>query len=208
VINLGPKNSIYAVSYSPDGRLLAVGSQDSEVTLWDIANPRRPRRLAVLRDFNNAVYSTVISPDGHTLAAGSQDDMVRLWDIATPSHPRLLAPPLAGPTDTVYQVGISPDGRMLAGATTGGEVWLWNIADPARPQALATLHAASGALYDLTFSPDDRTFVVGGDLQTMTFWHDRPNPVIRRICAFAGTRITKTEWDRYLPGVAYDPPCR
>lgn len=208
LINLGSGNAVLGVSYSPDGRLLAIGSQDRQVWLWDISNPQHPRRRAVLTGFGNAVYSTTISPDGRTLAAGSQDGTIRMWDITAPSHPRLLASPLTGPTNSVYQVGISPDGRTLAGATTGGEVWLWNIAESDHPQALATLRAATGALYDLTLSPDDQTLVVGGDSQTLTFWHYRPAAVIHRICLFTGTPITREEWTRYLPGVAYDPPCR
>ncbi|MBV9594079.1 MAG: helix-turn-helix domain-containing protein [Actinobacteria bacterium] len=203
----GASSNVYGVSYSPDGKLLAIGCNDHHVWLWDISNPRHPRRLAVLGGFSSAVYATTFSPDGRTLIAGGSDDTVRLWDIGTPAHPRPLGVPLSGPTDTVYQTVVSPDGHTLAGSTTGGEVWLWNIEDRNQPRLLATLHAASGLLYDLTFSPDDQTLVAGSSTQTMTFWHYHPEAIATRICDVAGSPIDRTEWARYLPGIPYNPPC-
>jgi WD40 repeat protein len=150
----GASSNVFGVSYSPNGKLLAVGCNDHKVWLWDVSNPRDPRRLEVLGGFRSAVYATAFTPDGRALVAGGADDTIRLWDIARPPHPRRLGVPLSGPTDNVYQVGVSPDGHTLAGSTTGGEVWLWNIDNLSHPRLLATLRAASGLLYDLTFSPD------------------------------------------------------
>lgn len=204
----GASENVFGVSYSPNGKLIAIGCADHKVWLWDIADPRTPRLLAVLGGFRAQVYSTAISADGRTLAAGGLDETIRLWDIATPSHPHPLGPPLTGPTSNVYQVGISPDGHTLAGATTGGQVWVWSIADRGHPTLEATLQAATGILYDLTFSPDDRTMVAGSSTQTMTFWNYHPAQVIDQICQRAGAPITRSEWARYVPGAAYDPPCR
>jgi WD40 repeat protein/transcriptional regulator with XRE-family HTH domain len=204
----GASQNVLGVSYSPNGRLLAIGCADHKVWLWDISDPRDPRRLAVLGGFHSSVYTTFISPDGRTLIAGGSDDTIRLWDITSPAHARPLGGPLTGPTSNVYQVGISPDGHTLAGATTGGQVWLWSIADRPHPTLIGTLQAAQGVLYDLTFSPDDQTLVVGSSTQTMTFWHYHPRQVINRICNLAGSPITRAEWAQYIPGTAYDPPCR
>ena len=203
----GASSNVFGVSYSPNGRLMAIGCNDHKVWLWNISDPGRPRLLAVLGGFGAAVYSTAISPDGRTLIAGGADDTVRLWDITTPSHPRPLGPPLTGPADNVYQVGVSPDGGTLAAATTGGEVWLWSLGDRSSPRLIATLHAAHGLLYDLTFSPDGRTLVVGSSTQTMTFWHYRPSQVSSRICRLAGSPLTRAEWARYIPGAPYVLPC-
>lgn len=50
--------------------------------------------------------------------------------------------------------------------------------------------------------------VVGGQsgaaLQT---WHTDPAHAVRRICESAGPGPTREQWERYLPGVEYDPPC-
>lgn len=203
----GASGNVFGVSYSPNGRLMAIGCNDHKVWLWNISDPAHPRLLAALGGFSAAVYTTAISPDGRTLIAGGADDTVRLWDITSPSRPRPLGPALTGPADNVYQVGVSPDGSTLGAATTGGEVWLWSLGDLSRPRLIATLHAAHGLLYDLTFSPDDHTLVAGASTQTITFWHYRPSEVNNRICHLAGSPLTRAEWARYIPGAPYAPPC-
>ncbi|WP_462203524.1 WD40 repeat domain-containing protein [Frankia sp. CcWB3] len=40
----GHRGPVRAVTFSPDGTLLATGSQDRTVILWDLADPTRPGR--------------------------------------------------------------------------------------------------------------------------------------------------------------------
>ena len=39
----GPTSYVEAVAFSPDGHLLAAGSADDTVWLWDMADPAKPR---------------------------------------------------------------------------------------------------------------------------------------------------------------------
>jgi WD40 repeat protein len=76
--NAGP---VYAVAFSPDGRMLASGGTDTAL-LWQIDHERRWRPLAEpLRGHTDPVASVAFSPDGGTLASGSWDTTARLWDI-------------------------------------------------------------------------------------------------------------------------------
>ena len=63
------------------GRLLAAGSADGTVRLWDVTT--RQQAGAPMNGGTEAVYSVAFSPDGKTLATGGADDTVRLWDVAT-----------------------------------------------------------------------------------------------------------------------------
>src|SRR5207249_3367251 len=68
---------VYHVAWSPDGVLLASGSDDSLVRLW---NPQTGRLLHTLSGHSDWVTQVAWSPDGTRLASGSLDSTVRLWN--------------------------------------------------------------------------------------------------------------------------------
>jgi WD40 repeat protein len=74
---------VHAVSFSPDGKTLAVGA-GWQVLLWDTASGRQ---RAVLLGHLGSIYALAFAADGKTLATGSIDGTVKLWDPAGCSPP-------------------------------------------------------------------------------------------------------------------------
>jgi WD40 repeat protein len=108
--------------------MLASGSVDGIIRLWDVADPARPRPFGQpLPGSTAAVYSVAFRPGGRMLASGSADGTVRLWDIADPAHPRPLGQPLTGSSVSVHSVAFSPDGRTLATGSDDGTTGLWDL---------------------------------------------------------------------------------
>ena len=66
------------LAYSPDGTLLACGSEDSTIKLW---NTVTGELSATFTGHLSTVGPIVFSPDGKTLASASDDGTVRFWDI-------------------------------------------------------------------------------------------------------------------------------
>ena len=69
---------IYSVAYSLDGRLIASGSADATVKLWDVeaGNVRHH-----LKNADMAIQAVAFSPDGRYLAAGGDDQVVYVWSL-------------------------------------------------------------------------------------------------------------------------------
>lgn len=126
----GHTNSVVAVQFSPDGTMLASGSGDATVRLWDLATQTPLRTLTGHRDW---VLCLAWSPDGRYLASGSRDGQVRVWTVATGACTLL-----GGHRDFVTSLAWEPyaalatSGRRcaerLASASKDGSVRVWDVA--------------------------------------------------------------------------------
>ena len=149
----GHTDGVVSIAFSPDGSILASGSADNTVQLWDTVTELP---IATLIGHTAMARSVAFSPDGSILASGGHDGTVRLWDVAT----RTPIDILLGHTDGVESVVFSPDGNTLASGGRDSTVRSWN---PVTGQPIEILLAGSalGTVWSVAYSPDGNTIAIG-----------------------------------------------
>lgn len=76
---------VISVSISPDGSMVAAGSLDSVIRIWEVSSGNL---LDSLRGHRESVYSVAFTPDGKGIISGSLDKSLKLWDLSSLLHKR------------------------------------------------------------------------------------------------------------------------
>jgi WD40 repeat protein/DNA-binding SARP family transcriptional activator len=186
---------------SPDGRWMTLQVLNREIVqdrleIWDV---RRNRRVAMLRPPSGVSFAR-FSPDGGYVAVG--DLLGRVTVLSTATWEAVTRPLVAS---KATWASFAPDGRTLATGTTAGTVQLWAI--PAG-QAIGTpLPGLPDVGVTPIFTPDGTHVIAAYEQGRAYRWDIRPASLIRHACQVAGRRLTRAEWDEYLPGRPYHPAC-
>jgi len=159
----GHSDAVCSVAYSPDGRILASGSNDGTMRIWDARTGEKI--MSPLTSDGSGVYSVVFAPNGERIASGMCGGAVYVWDVPTG---RTVLQPMVGHSDSVRSVEFSPDGLYLASASRDTTVRLWE-AETGRLREI--MHGHVGGVNAITFSPDGQILASCGDDQTIRLWN-------------------------------------
>ncbi|KZT03179.1 WD40 repeat-like protein [Laetiporus sulphureus 93-53] len=140
--------SLASLAVSPDGRYVAVGSEQGFVFVWYAVTRELMYRFG---DHINPVYALEFSPDSSVLASSSRGWIVVLFDVARGTTKLAVH---SSDEVSFHFFAWTSDGRTLASASMRSMICLWDIdADP--PCMRAQCKGCFAATMGIAFSPDN-----------------------------------------------------
>lgn len=140
---------------SPLGTLVAFGTADGRIRLWDSTGERE---IAMLSAHTNRVFHLVFSPDGRRLASAADEEPILVWDVADAKVISTLES-VRG-SQQVHGLTFSRDGRMLVAGHFRGEVRVWDIASQ---RLVFRLDEHELQTRGVALSPDGQTVISGAN---------------------------------------------
>ncbi|MER3588278.1 MAG: hypothetical protein C4322_08850, partial [Mastigocladus sp. ERB_26_1] len=176
--------SVNSVAFSPDGKIIASGSTDKTIKLWDVTTGQV---IKTLTGHNNGVFSIAFSPDSKTIASGGADKTIKLWDVTTGQ----VIKTFSGHEDTVYSIAFSPDGKTIASGSVDQTIKLWDVV---AGKAIKTLTGHVDTVNSVIFGPDGNLIASASDDKTIKVWD-----------VTTGKARTLTGYDTGVTSVAFSP---
>lgn len=158
----GHLKPVKSITFSPDGRILASGSDDGQIRIWDWETGNL---MYIFSEHSAAVNTVAISPDNQFLATGSVDKTVALFNLRTRNVHLKLNTHLNG----VNSVNFSPDGQILASASKDDTIKLWHVKTG---ESLHTLEGNScwKGVWSVVFSRDGQILAAGLEGGEIKVW--------------------------------------
>ena len=148
--------SIRAVAFSPDGQLIAAGTEGGRLMLWS----RPGDKLWDVPAHSKMIASVDFSPEGGQILSSSLDGTINVWSQDGQLIHTISQEP------SFNEAVFSPDGTALLSGGPDTAAHLWTL----EGERLQSFQGYAHSVLSVAFSPDGKAFVTGNDDGAARLW--------------------------------------
>jgi uncharacterized caspase-like protein/uncharacterized protein YgiM (DUF1202 family) len=156
----GHQGEIFGLAFDPANQILASGSGDHSIRLWDV---QTGRLQTIFKGHTAPVRTLAFSPKGNFLASGASDKTTRIWNLQTGKE----AASFGSVFGNIRAVAFSPNGEILASTGDGGSL---RLLDWKAKKELKAMKSGFGIIYTVAFSPSGSVLATGSSDTHVHIW--------------------------------------
>ncbi|CAI5960897.1 unnamed protein product, partial [Closterium sp. NIES-65] len=187
LVDVGPSDAVCSVSWTQRGTLLAVGTNNGHVQVWDVVKGRRVRSMG-----GHRVRVGAMAWAANVLATGSRDRSVLQRDVRSPVD---FVARLTAHRSEVCGLKWSPDDRELASGGNDNQLLIWSVLTSQQPVVRFTQHQA--AVKAIAWSPHQHGLLASGGGtadRCIRFWNTATATPLSRVDT--GSQVCNLLWSR------------
>ena len=182
---------ILSLSVSPDGKLVAAGTKNGKIILWNRAAGYKKEIL--FSEPKNQIHAIAFNQAGTILASGGILGYLKTWDV---KEKKMLSN-VRGHSARITDIKFSPDDKSIATSSYDQSIALWNASDiNAQP---VKLKDHESWVLAIAFSPFGDKLVSGSVREErLILWPTRNYEIASLVYKKINRNLTEDEWNTYV----------
>ncbi len=154
-VSIARYNPCTAMTYSPDGKKLAIGDSGGILRIWDI---NRGGIIRTIQDHYRQIFGLAFSPDGKHIASGGCDRILTVRDVRTGK----LISRSEVDTAILWKIVYSPDGTRIIGVGSDGYVRIWRSFTGKQEKRRLNVEVGKDSIWAIRCHPEGKCIAIGG----------------------------------------------
>ena len=155
---------ISCLTFSPDSKLVVSGSENGEISWWDLDSGREVLATGRIRGCTARILSVHATADGSQIISVGKDWFIRIWDAMLGTC--IVATSLQTRSGVARSATFSVDGQQIVLCTDDGKIGLWGSPSGVQVRIITTNMASVDVV---ALSPNGR-FIASADTDSVSLW--------------------------------------
>ena len=172
----GHSDVVHSVAFDPSGSIIASGSGDKTIKLWDVITGNL---IGTFLGHTDVVCSVSFSPSGKQIVSASVDSTIKIWDV----EKGITIQTLKGHKGAVLSAVFSSNGEKIASSSCDNMIIIWNANDFGVEHEL---DGHTGTVISVAFSPDGKLVASASEDGTIRIWDVENGKTIKQLIGHSG----------------------